>query len=119
MNDNNFEKFNFLYEALANKKAQDIAALDLGDTATVADIFVLATANSETHMRTLVDAADEALSKNGYTHPRIEGDNSPNWRLVDGGDVMVHVFSRKGREYYKIEKVWGDAKIYNHIEEDC
>ena len=106
-----FEQYTFVCEALANKKGQDITVLSLGNAATVSDFFVLATANSETHMRTLVEAADEALSKNGVKHPRIEGENSPNWRLVDGDNVLVHIFSRKGREHYKIEKIWGDAEV--------
>lgn len=106
----NLENFKYLYDALSAKKGQDIVALDLGSTATVADIFVVVTGNSETHMRTLVDAADDALSKNGVKNPRIEGSDSPHWRLVDGGDILVHVFSRKGREFYKVEKIWGDAE---------
>lgn len=106
-----FEQYAFVCEALANKKGQDITVLDLGEAATVSDFFIIVTANSETHMRTLVEAADEALSMNGIKHPRIEGENSPNWRLVDGDNILVHIFSRKGREHYKIEKVWGDAEI--------
>jgi ribosome-associated protein len=109
-----FEQYAYICEALANKKGQDITILDLGDSATVSDVFILVTANSETHMRTLVEAADESLSKNGTIHTRIEGENSPNWRLVDGHNVLVHVFSYKGREHYKIEKVWGDAEIHNY-----
>ena len=112
-----FERYMFICEALANKKGNNITVLDLGDAATVSDIFVIVTANSETHMRTLVEAADEALVKNGI-NPRIEGENSPHWRLVDGDNIFVHVFSHKGREHYKIEKVWGDAEIYNFEEEN-
>ena len=114
MEHDKFKQYNFICEALANKKGQNIVVLDLGDNATVSDIFVIVTANSETHMRTLVEAADEALSKNGIPHPRIEGENSPHWRLIDGGNILVHVFSYKGREHYKIEKVWGDAEFYNY-----
>ncbi|MCL1875579.1 MAG: ribosome silencing factor [Synergistaceae bacterium] len=107
-------QYDFICEALANKKGYDITVLNLGCNATVSDIFVIVTANSETHMRTLVDVADEALMKSGIAHPRIEGENSPHWRLVDGDNILVHVFSHKGREHYKIEKVWGDAEIYNY-----
>jgi len=114
MESKRFEQYISICEALANKKGHDITVLDLGETATVSDIFIIVTANSETHMRTLVEAADEALSKYGVKHPRIEGENSPHWRLVDGDNVLVHVFSRKGREHYKVEKVWGDAEVYIH-----
>jgi ribosome-associated protein len=113
MESKKFDQYMFLCEALANKKGHDITVLDLGDNATVSDIFVIVTANSETHMRTLVEAADEALSKNEIAS-RIEGENSSLWRLIDGGNILIHVFSRKGREYYKVEKVWGDAEIFNY-----
>lgn len=113
----NFANFTYLYEALANKKGQDIVALDLENFSMVADIFIMVTGNSETHLRTLVDAADEALSKNGIS-AKIEGGDSPNWRLVDGGNVLVHVFSRKGRELYRIEKIWGEAESFSFETED-
>ncbi|GHV33224.1 ribosomal silencing factor RsfS [Synergistales bacterium] len=100
-------------EALADKKGQEIVGLGLGDTGTFADVFILATGNSEVHMRTLVDAAEESLAKLGRK-TNIEGGNSSNWRLVDAGDVIVHVFSRKGRDFYKIEKLWGDAEILTY-----
>ncbi|GHS86719.1 ribosomal silencing factor RsfS [Synergistales bacterium] len=100
-------------EALANKKGQEIVGLGLGETGTFADVFILVTGNSEVHIRTLVDAAEESLSKLGLKC-RIEGENSSNWRLVDAGDVIVHVFSRKGRDFYKIEKLWGDAETLTY-----
>lgn len=109
--DSVFEKFDYIYQALADKKGQEIVALSLGEAATVADIFVIVTGNSETHIRTLVDAADEAMLKRGI-RARIEGNDSPNWRLADGGEVLVHVFSRKGREFYRVEKIWGDAEMF-------
>ena len=114
MDSERFKQYISVCEALANKKGHDITVLELGDAATVSDVFIIVTANSETHMRTLVEAADEALVINGIKHPRIEGENSPHWRLVDGENILIHVFSRKGREHYKIEKVWGDAEIYNY-----
>lgn len=107
----NFEKLAYLYKALSDKKGQNIVALDLGEAAMLADIFVIVTGNSETHMRTLVDVAEEALFKNGIK-TKIEGLDSPNWRLVDGGNVLVHVFSHKGRELYNVEKLWGDSLFF-------
>ena len=103
--------------ALSDKKAQDIVVLDLGDAGTLADVFVLATGNSEVHMRTLTDAAEEALRRRGLA-VRLEGEHSSNWRLIDAGDVAVHIVSRKGREFYKLEKLWGDAEAlhYEYVE---
>ena len=94
--------------ALSDKKAQDIVLLNLGDAGALADVFVLATGNSEVHMKTLTEAAEEALKRRGLT-VRIEGEHSSNWRLIDAGDVAVHIFSHKGREFYKLEKLWGEG----------
>ncbi len=93
--------------ALADKKAQDIVVLNLGDAGTLADVFILATGNSEVHMKTLTETAEEALERRGLT-VRVEGEHSSNWRLIDAGDVAVHVFSHRGRDFYKLEKLWGE-----------
>lgn len=92
-------------EALEAKNGEDIIALDLKGRGSLADAFVLVTGNSETHMKTLVDAAEEVLLKLGRKC-KAEGSESSNWRLLDGGDVVVHVFSHKGREFYRLERLW-------------
>ena len=103
-------EYGYICDALADKKGQDIVGLDLGEMGTLSDVFILVTGNSEIHMKTLVEVVRETLEQHGHT-TRIEGENSSNWRLIDAGDVIVHVFSKKGREFYKIEKLWGDAEI--------
>ncbi len=105
----NLSEYGYLFEALADKKGQDIVGLDLGKAGTLSDVFVLVTGNSEVHMKTLIEAAEEALEKRGM-NVNIEGEHSSNWRLLDAGNILVHVFSRKGREFYKIEKLWPDAE---------
>lgn len=99
--------------ALADKRAQDIAVLDLGEAGTLSDVFILATGNSEVHMKTLVEAAEEILRRRGLT-VQVEGESSSNWRLVDAGEVAVHVFSHRGREFYKLEKLWSEAEILHY-----
>ena len=106
-------EYGYICDALADKKGQDIVGLDLGEMGILSDVFILATGNSEVHMKTLVEIAQEVLEQRGLT-TRIEGENSTNWRLIDAGDVIVHVFSKKGREFYKIEKLWGDAEILSY-----
>ena len=71
------------------------------------------TGNSEVHMKTLVEAAEETLRQHGHS-PRVEGENSSNWRLLDAGDLAVHVFSHKGREFYRIEKLWAEAELLHY-----
>ena len=93
--------------ALEAKSGEDIMTLDLKGRGGLADAFVLVTGNSETHMRTLTEAAEEVLLKHGRKC-KAEGAESSNWRLLDGGDVVVHVFSHKGREFYRLERLWED-----------
>jgi ribosome-associated protein len=103
----------YICDALAGKKGREIVSIDLGELGDLTDVFILVTGNSEAHMKTLVDAAQEAMERGGLA-VRIEGGNSPNWRLLDAGNVAVHVFSGRGRDFYKIEKLWGDAEILNY-----
>jgi ribosome-associated protein len=110
-------EYSYVCDALADKKGQEIVGMDLGDMGTLADVFILVTGNSEVHMRALVDAAQESLERRGST-VKIEGEHSSNWRLLDAGDLAVHVFSRKGRDFYKIEKLWGDAEILSYEYKD-
>ncbi len=94
-----------LRAALEGKSGEDILTLDLKDKGGLADAFVIVTGNSETHMRTLSETAEEVLERSGRKC-RVEGEHSLNWRLLDGGDVVVHVFSHKGREFYRLERLW-------------
>ena len=91
--------------ALDSKNGEDIITLNLKDKGGLADAFVIVTGNSETHMKTLTETAEEVLEKDGRKC-RIEGEQSLNWRLIDSGDVVVHVFSHKGRDFYRLERLW-------------
>ena len=109
--------YGYVCDALADKRGQEIVGLELGEIGSLADVFIIVTGNSEVHMKTLTDSAMEALERSGHA-VRIEGENSPSWRLLDGGDVVVHVFSKKGRDFYKIEKLWADAEILSYEYKD-
>ena len=91
--------------ALEGKNGEDILVLDLKGRGSLADAFVLVTGNSEVHMRTLAEAAEEVLVREGRKC-KVEGGESSNWRLLDAGDIVVHVFSHKGREFYRLERLW-------------
>ncbi|MDI9371083.1 MAG: ribosome silencing factor [Synergistaceae bacterium] len=111
------KKFEFLYEALADKRGFDIVALDLGNTSAVSDIFVLVTANSDLHMDTLRDTALETLRLHGYS-TKTEGNDSARWRLIDADELAVHIFNKSGRSFYNLEKIWGDADTYRYEYQD-
>ena len=91
--------------ALEAKSGENIITLDLRNKGSLADAFILVTGNSEVHMKTLTETAEEILDKSGRKC-KTEGAESSNWRLLDAGDVVVHVFSHKGREFYRLERLW-------------
>lgn len=95
--------------ALDDRKARDIRALHTTELTVVADYFVLCTASSTTHVKTLTDEVDRALSEKGEPPLRREGYRSGGWVLLDFGSVIVHVFLKETREFYNLERLWGDA----------
>lgn len=107
------EDYQDICSVLSEKKAQDIVVLNLGDAGTLADVFILATGNSEVHMKTLTETVEEALERRGLT-VQVEGEHSANWRLIDAGDVAVHIFSHRGREFYRLEKLWAEAESLSY-----
>lgn len=94
-----------IVSSLEAKNGENIITLDLKGRGSLADAFVLVTGNSETHMKTLTEAAEEVLMHNGRKC-KVEGGESSNWRLLDAGDIVVHVFSHKGRDFYRLERLW-------------
>src|SRR5262245_55221159 len=88
----------------------DVKILDLGDLKSFTDYFVVASATSDRHARALADAASEAARKLGQRTLGLEGEQPGRWILVDLGDVVVHVFQEDAREFYSLERLWGDAE---------
>ncbi len=99
-----------VYEALDNKFGKDIVILDIRDKTSVADYFVIATGGSSLQLQAMSAAAEEALEKDGLKMHHAEGHHS-NWMLLDFGSIIVHLFDKEGRQFYNLERVWGDAKI--------
>jgi ribosome-associated protein len=84
--------------------------LDLRGLTTIADYFVVCTAESERQLRAVVNAIDEDLVNTGVKRPRIEGSAETGWVLLDFSDVIIHVFSPEQREFYRIERLWKQAQ---------
>ena len=100
-----------IIDALEEKKGEDILLMDLHGLASFADYFVFCSGTSERMLQALADAAVEAVHKRYQLPARTEGRPQDGWILVDFGDVIVHVFSPDRREYYRLEELWGQAKI--------
>lgn len=84
--------------------------LDLRGLTTIADYFVVCTAESDRQLRAVVNAIDEELVNGGSLKPKIQGTPETGWVLMDFSDVIVHVFSPEQREFYRIERLWKQAQ---------
>jgi len=94
-----------------DKKASDPILLDLRELEAVSDFFVIVSAASEVQVKAIVDHVEESLRETRGLKPwHIEGREGRHWMLLDYIDVVVHVFHEKTREYYLLERLWGDAK---------
>jgi ribosome-associated protein len=100
-----------LAEAAAARKAQDLVALDVHELTSFADAFLLATGTSDRHVRSVADAVLEASEGMGTSALGVEGYDEGRWVLIDLNDVVVHVFQEEVREYYDLERLWGDAPV--------
>ncbi|WP_242527455.1 ribosome silencing factor [Ktedonosporobacter rubrisoli] len=100
----------------SDKKASDVLLLDIRDVTTIADYFVICSGNNPRQIQTIADTVDEELSKQGALLLHREGDAETGWILLDFGDIIVHIFSQKEREYYRIERLWSDAKTVVYLQ---
>ena len=99
-------------QAAYDKKAEDIAVIDLTELSDVCDYFVIATGSNNRQVDAVVDEVEEQVAKAHGEHPfSIEGREERSWVLMDYGSVIVHVFTPEAREYYRLEKLWGDAPV--------
>jgi len=94
---------------LEDKKALAPVILDLRKLTLICDYFVLCHGTSATHIRGMADYLQEELRKKGLTLNGIEGYQEAEWVLIDLGEVIVHIFSETAREFYDLERLWGDA----------
>lgn len=98
------------YDALNDKKGEDIKIIEIGKLSTVADYFIIANGSNAPHVESLVDNVEEELLKENIHAERIEGVRSSGWILMDYSDVVVHVFSKEDRLFYDLERIWRDGK---------
>lgn len=97
--------------ALDNKGAKDIKVLRTEDIMIVSNYFVICTATSTTHIKTLSDEVERLLEENGEPALRKEGYRSGGWVVLDFGCVIVHIFLKETREFYSLERLWSDAEF--------
>lgn len=95
-------------KALDDKKANNIEVIKIDELTIVADYFIIATANSNTHVRALADEVEYQLEEAGIMPDHIEG-RSTGWVLLEYAGVVVHVFLEESRNYYNLERLWEDG----------
>lgn len=103
------ERARHLAAAALGRKAENVVALDVRDVTSFADTFLLASGTSDRHVRSVADAVMEAARAEGRKPLGVEGQDDGRWVLIDLGDVVVHVFQREVRDYYDLDRLWGDA----------
>ena len=96
-------------QAALDKKAQGLQLLDLQALSGIADYFLLCTGTSTPHVRTIGEAVEAVLKREGHLPLHREGLPESGWILLDYADVIVHVFLRETREFYGLDRLWGDA----------
>lgn len=105
-------------QIILSKKGFKIRILDLRKLSAFADFFVICSASSDTQVKAIADAVDKELRERGIKTYHREGYEALNWVLLDYFDVVVHIFKTEAREYYNLEKLWGDAKVIEIDDED-
>ena len=102
-----------IVQGMQDKKASDIVVMDLRKVKNaVADFFIICSGNSDKQLDAIADSIDEKVSKTIKENPwHIEGKNNKEWMLLDYINVVAHIFKKDSRDFYSLERLWGDAEI--------
>ena len=97
-----------ILNTLDSNKALDIVSIDLKNKSSMADYMIIASGTSSRHIQALSEQVLEKLKSNGVKNSKIEGKESLDWKLVDGIDLIVHIFNPDKRKFYELEKIWSE-----------
>jgi ribosome-associated protein len=97
-----------ILDTLDSNKALDIISIDLKNKSSMADYMIIASGTSSRHIQALSEQVLEKLKTNGVKDSKIEGKESLDWKLVDGIDLIVHIFNPDKRKFYELEKIWSE-----------
>ena len=97
-----------IIKTLDSNKALDIVTIDLENKSSIADFMIIASGTSSRHIQALSEQVLEKFKINGIKNCQIEGKESGDWKLIDGIDVIVHIFNPEKRKFYELEKMWSE-----------
>ena len=106
--DKNKDLKKIILEDLDSNKALDIISIDLKNKSSMADYMIIASGTSSRHIQALSERVLEKLRSNGVKNSKIDGKESLDWKLVDGIDLIVHIFHPDKRKFYELEKIWSE-----------
>ena len=104
----NLDLKKIIIKTLDSNKALDIVSIDLKDKSSIADFMIVASGTSSRHIQSLSEQVLEKFKTNGLKNCKIEGKDSAEWKLVDGIDIVVHIFNPEKRKFYELEKIWSE-----------
>ena len=104
----NLDLKKIIIKTLDSNKAVDIVSIDLKDKSSIADYMIVASGTSSRHIQSLSEQVLEKFKTNGLKNCKIEGKDSAEWKLVDGIDIVVHIFNPEKRKFYELEKIWSE-----------
>ncbi len=99
---------NIIIKTLDINKALDIVSIDLKDKSSMAEYMIIASGTSSRHIQSLSEQVLEKFKNHGMKNSKIEGKESTEWKLVDGIDLIVHIFHPEKRKFYELEKMWSE-----------
>ena len=97
-----------ILNTLDSNKALDIVSIDLENKSSIADYMIIASGTSSRHIQALSEQVLEKFKISGIKNCKIEGKESNDWKLIDGIDVIVHIFNPEKRKFYELEKMWSE-----------
>ena len=104
----NIDLKSIILDTLDSNKALDVISIDLKNKSSMADYMIIASGTSSRHIQALSEMVLEKLKTNGIKNSKIEGKESGDWKLVDGIDLIVHIFHPDKRKFYELEKIWSE-----------
>ena len=98
-----------IYNIIEDKKGDDIKVIDISKVSSIADYFIIASANNINQVQAISDEIDFVLGKDGILPKAVEGNKNATWVLLDYNDIVVHIFLKEDRVFYDLERIWRDG----------